>query len=205
MPPMSALRGDPDGTREAIMQATYLALCTHGYADLTIERIGEEFDKSPSSIYHHYDGKDELLVDFLRYMLEHFEADVALEDYEDAHAHLRALLDHVVPATLDEERAEFTRAMTELRARAATDERYRRRITKHNRFFHDRIAAIVRTGIDQGVFRDIDPEQVAELLLTTINGAMNQQVTAEADAPVRAVRAELDEYVRSRLLIEGRE
>ena len=197
---MNALRGDPDGTREAIMQATYLALCKHGYADLTVERIGQEFDKSPSLIYHHYEGKDELLVDFLEFMLERFEADVVLDDHEDAHSHLRALLDHVLPSSLDAERDEFTRAMTELRAQAAHDERYRDHFTRSNRFFHDRIATIIRTGVDQGVFRDVDPEQAAELLLTTINGAILQRVTTDEEAPVQAVRAELDEYVRSRLL-----
>lgn len=32
----------PEGTREEIMRATRLALCEHGYADLTIQRIVEE-------------------------------------------------------------------------------------------------------------------------------------------------------------------
>jgi AcrR family transcriptional regulator len=61
---------EPADTREAIMQATYRALRAHGYARLTIQRIGDEFPKSKSLLYHHYDGKDDLLLEFLSYMLD---------------------------------------------------------------------------------------------------------------------------------------
>jgi AcrR family transcriptional regulator len=35
-----------DDTCEAIMSATYRALCAHGYADLTMQDIADETDKS---------------------------------------------------------------------------------------------------------------------------------------------------------------
>jgi len=197
---MEAFSGEPDGTREAIMHATYLALCEHGYAELTIDGIGDCFEKSPSLIYHHYDGKDDLLLDFLEFMLEEFETAVVPEPHDDAQSQLHALLDHLLPASFEPERAAFTRAISELRAQAAHDERYRAQVRKSNRLFHDRIAAIVRHGIDNGEFRAIDADQTAELLLTTINGAMMQRVTTDDSAPIRAVRTELDEYIDSRLL-----
>ena len=36
------------GTRAAIMEATFEALSKHGYADLTIQTIADEFEKSKS-------------------------------------------------------------------------------------------------------------------------------------------------------------
>ncbi|MEF8774483.1 MAG: helix-turn-helix domain-containing protein, partial [Halobacteriales archaeon] len=62
MPPEELFDADAEDTDEALMAATYRALCEHGYADLTIQQIGAEFEKSTSLLYHHYDGKDELLV-----------------------------------------------------------------------------------------------------------------------------------------------
>jgi AcrR family transcriptional regulator len=205
MPDMDPFRdlGDGNGTRVALMKATYEALSEHGYADLTIERISEEFEKSVSLVYHHYDSKDALLVDFLEFMLDRFEADVAFDERDDARARLRALFDRVLSASIDDERRALMGAITELRAQAPHNEAFREQFARSDRFFHARIAAIIEAGIDQGVFRDVDPDRTAELLLTTINGAMIGRVTTAEEAPIRAVRAELDEYVRLRLLTGG--
>lgn len=191
---------DPDDTREAIMKATYDALCKHGYADLTIQRIGDEFPKSKSLVYHHYEGKDELLLDFLTYLLEHFETSVPHHDYDDAAAHLQSVLDHVLPDDLDDERREFTSAMIELRAQAAHDPAYRDHFTRSTRFFHDRFATIIECGIEQGVFRDVDPDRVAALLLATIDGGRLQRVTADVTEPIPAIRDELQTYIETQLL-----
>ena len=199
---MNVFDGEPAGTQGAIMEATFHALCEHGYANLTVERIGREFEKSPSLIYHHYGGKDELLVDFLAFVLDRFEEEFELGEYDDAHEHLRALLDQALAPSLGERRAEFVGAVAELRAQAVHDRAYRDHFTRSNRLFHDRIAGVVRAGIDEGVFREVPADQVAELLVTTIDGAMTHRVTTDRDGAIRAVRAELDEYVRARLLCD---
>lgn len=193
-------RDAQDETRAALMKATYEALNKHGYAGLTIERIGNEFEKSVTLVYHYYDSKDALLVDFLEFVLDRFETDVVLGKHENAYGRLQALLDHVLSGSLDDERYALVSALTELRAQAPHDEAYREHFTRSDRFFHDRIATIIRDGIDQGVFHDVDPDQTAELLLMTINGAMIERVTTANETAIPAVRNELDEYVRSRLL-----
>ena len=190
-----------DETRVALMEATYEALSKHGYADLTIERIGEAFGKSPSLIYHHYDSKDALLVDFLEFMLDRFESDVALDDGDRADAQLQALLDHALADPIDDDRYAMTSAITELRAQAPHDETYREHFTRSDRFFHDRITGIIERGIDQGVFREVDPDRTAEMLLVAINGAMTERVTTTKEATTRSVREELDAYIRVRLLV----
>jgi AcrR family transcriptional regulator len=202
MPPDRPFDGDPADTRTAIMKATYLALCKYGYADLTIQRIGDEFEKSKSLLYHHYDGKDELLVEFLGFMLENFESDVPVEQHDDEHAQLLAILDHALPLDPDDERLEFTSAMTELRAQAPHDEAYREQFTRTDRFFRQRIADVVREGVERGAFRDVDPEQTAALVVTTINGSMLERVTTDAEDAIRASRAELDAYVDAHLLAD---
>ncbi|WP_336342767.1 TetR/AcrR family transcriptional regulator [Halalkalicoccus ordinarius] len=195
---------EPADTREAIMQATYRALCEHGYAGLTIQRIGDEFPKSKSLLYHHYEGKDELLLDFLSFMLERFEGTIPDREYDDAREHLEAILDHALPADLDPERAEFRAAMVELRAQAATDEAYREHFTRNDRFFRERFAAVVRRGIEEGVFREVDPDQVAATLLATVHGVMQEEATTDA-AESAGIREELRTYLCSRLFAEDTE
>jgi AcrR family transcriptional regulator len=182
------------------MQATYDALCKHGYAGLTIQRIGDEFPKSKSLIYQHYDGKDELLVAFLGFMIEHFENEVPIDASDNASDQLQAHLDHLLAPSFDEERSEFMSAMTELRGQASHNEAYRERFTKTDQIFHTHLTDVLRTGIEQGEFRSVDPDQTAELLLSVINGAMSRQMTTDESPDLQAVQAELDTYIRSRLL-----
>lgn len=202
MPETVPFLESPSGTREEIMKATYHALCEHGYAGLTIDRIGETFSKSKSLVYHHYDGKDDLLLDFLGFMIEQFEGTMPFEKADAADQHIEAVLDHVLAVPLTANRAEFARAIVELRAQAAHDDRYREHFTRHDQFFVERLESIVESGIESGVFVDVDPHDVASFLVTTIIGSMTQRVTSKEDTAA-VTRTELDAYLRARLLAEA--
>ena len=197
---LGSLFEDPDDTREEIMKATYDALCAHGYADLTIQRISDEFPKSKSLIYHHYDSKDDLLLEFLEFVLDRFEASVPQQEYDTAAERLQAVLDHVLPTHPDEERYEFMSAMIELRAQATHDPAYHAHYTRSTQFFHDQFVTIIEQGIEEGVFRDVDPDRTATLLLTTIQGAMLQRVTSDVEEQIESLRAELQAYIETQLL-----
>lgn len=187
---------DPEGTQEALIRATYHALCEHGYADLTIQRIGNHFEKSTSLIYHHYDSKDELLLDFLAYMLREFEETVPEETSTGAVERLETILDGMIAEMNPAGHASFIRAMAELRAQGANDDRYRDHFTRHDRFFRERLAEMIRTGIDDGVFREVSPERTAALLTTVITGSLTLQATTDdpqAEAVREGVRALVDQ------------
>lgn len=193
---------EPDGTRGAIMTATYHALCEHGYANLTIQRIADQFDKSKSLLYHHYDSKDDILLDFLEFMLDEFEEHVPRDGTDTIDSHLDDVLDELVAGAVPVERHEFMKAMVELRAQAVHDDRYRDHFARHDRFFQSQLADDIRTGIEEGVFRDVDPHQAAALLLTTITGSITQRATTETDISA-AVREEIEAYVNIRLKSSG--
>lgn len=134
-----------------MIRATSRALCSHGYADLSIEKFGREFEKSPSLIYHHYEG-DELLLDFLGFMLERFEAD-AVDDRGIGPAdRLRALVDHLLPERLPEDRDAFQRAMVALRAQGTHDGEYRAKFCLSEELFHGHLASLLAAGVDVGAF-----------------------------------------------------
>jgi AcrR family transcriptional regulator len=198
---MGPFEGEAGSTRESIMQATYDALAKHGYADLTIQRIGDEFEKSKSLLYHHYDSKDDLLVDFLGFMLERMAEDIPFEEQADAYQQLLFAFDHVFENTLAPDRLDFIGAMTELRAQAAHDGSFLAQFTANETFIRSRIVEIIEDGIEEGTFREVDPERVAEALLTILDGAFLRYATVEA-VDVDVVHEELDEYIRLRLLAE---
>ena len=194
---------EPADTRAAIMQATYAALCEHGYASLTVQRIGDEFPKSKSLLYHHYDGRDDLLLDLLAFMLDHYRETLPRGDAEDySETRLRSQIDHVLAPDPGDDRTAFRSAIVELRAQATHNPAYRDHFTESDRFFQSQIAVIVEAGVERGVFRAVDPERVAAHVQTTFEGALVRSATADSAAAVAAAREDLHRYV-DRLLAEG--
>jgi AcrR family transcriptional regulator len=187
--------GDPDDTRAAIMTATYHALRKHGYANLTTQHIADEFEKSKSLLYHHYEGKDELLLDFLDFMLERFENRIPFPQDQSETEYLDAILDRVLVTPIPEDYRDFSKAMVELRAQAAHDPEYRDYFTRSDQFFRKQLAHVVRAGVERGVFRDVDPARTAAMLQSLIIGTMTQRVTNDDDL-TEPIRAELDRYLR---------
>nr|WP_283102351.1 TetR family transcriptional regulator C-terminal domain-containing protein [Haloplanus sp. XH21] len=185
------------------MRATYAALIEHGYENLTIQRIDEQFPKSKSLIYQHYDGKDEVLVELLEYLLDHFAAQMPQPATENAHDCLRNVLDFTLAPDPEPERAELTNVMVELRGQSPHNETFRTYFTANDRRFREQFTDIIQRGIEEGVYRPVDPEPVAEFILTAITGATSRRATTDDGADTAAVRAELDAYLRARLLRES--
>ncbi|UIO99782.1 TetR/AcrR family transcriptional regulator [Halobaculum sp. CBA1158] len=195
---------DPDDERDVdvlIMEATYRALRTHGYAELSVSHIADEFEKSKSLLYYHYDSKDDLIAGFLSFAGDHFieMLDEAERDADDPVGTLRAFVDLYLGAELDEEMAAAQRLILDLRAQAVSEPRFREEFTRIDRHLRERIVDAVEDGVDTGVFpADIDPEAVGSYVLATLSGAMLQRHTAEDDVvtPVRdVIHARLDEFV----------
>ena len=185
----------PPDAHRAIMEATYRALRTHGYADLTMQDIADEADKSKSLLHYHYDTKQDLLVAFLEHLLEWFDGKVAEMDAETPSERLDALVDRLLPGEDDEEWERFHRAMLELRTQAPYADAYREQLLRNKGFLQGRFEAILRDGVETGEFREVDPESTARFVVSALDGARSARVTLGDDADQRAVRSGLREFV----------
>jgi AcrR family transcriptional regulator len=188
----------PDSTREEILAAAYRALCRHGYAPLTIEKIGAELDKSTSLVYHHYEGKDDLLLACLEFMLDQYETEFVETEVTDPRGTLEAAFDDFLDPEMPAERYDFVRALVELRGQAPHDERYREQFDRSDRLFEQRFAEIIEAGIESGQFSAVDADAVAAMLHTLFSGALINHATAE-DERLTALRGEIDAYLEARL------
>ncbi|ELZ96863.1 transcriptional regulator [Haloferax mucosum ATCC BAA-1512] len=205
----------PDEVHEELMQATYRALCAHGYADLTMQRIADEAGKSKSLLHYHYGTKHELLAAFLAFLLDRFEKRVESTEGNAPDERLEFLLDKMVPEEDEDETYDrFGLALNELRMQAPYVEAYREQFDRNEDVIRQRFADIIRDGIEADIFRDVDAERTASLLFAALDGARLQRVSvatpsadAEANQSARAapreVRAALDEFVVSNLLRDG--
>lgn len=152
-----------------IIEATGRALCEHGYADLTMQRIADESSVTSAAIHYHFDTKEELLNAFLDDLLDRFEARLACEA-RDPRKRLTDFLDAVFDES-SPDHDDFPVALMELKAQAPYHDVFRERFVELDEVVRNVVGTAVRDGIQAGYFDDTDPERVAHLVATMINGS----------------------------------
>jgi AcrR family transcriptional regulator len=191
----AADRGD---TEREIMEATYVALAEHGYADLTIQAIADAFPKSKSLLYYHYDDKAAILRDFLDYLVDAFRAAFEFDDEAAPTETLEGLLDELLPREPNTERRNFRLAVLELLVHAPHDERYADRFADLHAAIHDGFAAVIEAGIDAEAFAPVDPDETATLLVAVASGGLTWAITVDPALGTQ-VREVLDTYLAAEL------
>ncbi|MEF8819650.1 MAG: TetR/AcrR family transcriptional regulator [Haloferacaceae archaeon] len=187
--------------QSAIREATYRALCRHGYHETTIQHIADEFEKSKSLLYYHYEDKHELLTDFLRHLLDQL-AERLTVDGEDPYEDLLTLVDRIVPVPMDDEDAQFRRVLLEIRAAAPHDESHRELVRRSDTIIRAAFADVIRRGVEEGRFDAADPDEAAEFVHTTLLGTMIRGVSLDDPETVARTRETLITYLDRHLLVE---
>ncbi len=184
------------------MEATFRALAKHGYADLTVQAIADEFEKSKSLIHYHYDSKADLMVAFMAHLLDEFIGEVEGDADADPRDRLLRMAEIVVRGVGDpDETRDFHTALLGMRAQAPFDPALQGRLVENDRLIRGVVADIVREGIDEGQFRDVDPERYAALFRSAIEGAQSHDVILGDDAPTDDAFAAVEEYLIDDLLV----
>ncbi|MFC3956800.1 TetR/AcrR family transcriptional regulator [Halovivax cerinus] len=185
---------DPD---EAIMRATYRALSTHGYADLTMQRIADEYGKSTAAIHYHYDTKDDLLAAFLDFVLGRFKDAVHDVETTDPEDRLELLLDGLLVKA--SEHTELLVAMLEMRAQAPYNDTFAERFRENDAYVRYLLETVIDQGIDAGAFADADAEHVARVLVTIVDGARTRAVVLGEETALSTARRAATEYLAATL------
>lgn len=204
-------------TRAAIMEATYRALCKHGYANLSIQKIADEFEMTSAVLHYHYDTKEMLLAAFLEHLLDEYATQFDVEEIENPRDRLLVLIDSllIVLVGIDDPerpidraddrpplgRAELSMALLELRAQAGRNEAFSEQFTVNYDYAWELMVTTIEEGIETGAFRDVDSEQVATLLLTTMLGGRAYHVSLTHDDVAPAARDALIDLILDDLLV----
>ncbi|MEF8835436.1 MAG: TetR/AcrR family transcriptional regulator [Candidatus Thermoplasmatota archaeon] len=196
---MSKEKEIPPETRKDIMKATSKAIRRHGYAELTMDKIAEEYDKCKSNLHYHYGTKENLMVDFIDYLLEGFKEKV-VPDTDDPLEKLNGLIDRMLFGISDGEIPErFHAVLLEIRSQVPYNERYREKITENDEFIHEKVTEIIEEGIEKGRFKGVDSEKTATIILSTVDGGRARQISTERDVAEKA-RESLKYLIESTLL-----
>ncbi len=201
---MSDKKNVPSDMRTDIMKATSRAIREHGYADLTMDKIADEYDKCKSNLHYHYGTKENLMIDFIDYLLQGFKEKI-VPDTEDPLEKLNGLIDRMLFGINGGDIPErFHAVLLEVRSQAPYNERYKQKITDNDDFIHDKVTKIIETGIEKEKFREVNPELTATLILSTIDGARARQISTERNVAQKA-KESLDQAIEDLLLKEHQE
>jgi len=190
---------------EAIMAAVDQALREHGYAELTMQDIADESEKSKSSLHYHYDTKEDLLVAFLDGLLTDYEQRMACREGQLPTERLVEFLARFVFTPEDTGREQFHLALLEMRSQGPFNDRIREQLERSDELLRSTAAEIIAQGIEAGVFGDVDPERTAALLVATLDGARTRQITlGEANETyTRTVVEQALEQIVEPILVSG--
>ena len=199
---------EPLGADE-IMDGVYRALCTHGYAELTMQDIADECDKSKSLLHYHYDTKADLLVAFLDRLITDYENRLAREADDPPLERLVMFIARFVFTPEQTDRESFHLALLEMRSRGPYDERIREQLDRSDEVLRETVADILQDGIEEGVFEPVDVDRMAAHIVATLDGARTRQITL-GDGPAggtytRIVAEETLEQTIEPLLTDGAE
>ena len=192
--------GEESESRAAIMDATYRALSRHGYADLSMQDIADEFEKSRSLLHYHYDTREDLVLAFVDNLIGWIGNELEKTGTEDPRTRLLEYVDRFTLGQRDDRRG-FVVALFELRLQTLHNDQLREKLTAHYRRNVDTAADIIDDGIQAEVFQPVDPQETAELIYSSMQGAAFHEVVLGAEGATRRMRDGLVEYIVSELAV----
>jgi AcrR family transcriptional regulator len=166
--------------REAVALAVQRALAQHGYERLTTAKIAEEYENSEAGLYYYFDSKDEMIAAFLEHAATYLSEDLLRADTADPERALRDACDFLF-RTPEHEYAGIAVAIMELLSHAPYNETLRAPLLELETACLTALTDIVAAGVDQGVFREVDPRATAAFLLAAADGSTGIAVALEMD------------------------
>lgn len=161
----------PTETQTEIVDAVRAALAKHGYARLTTAKIAAESSKTEAGLYYHYDSKDAMVAAFLESATGFLKRQLEELEATDPEARLREACDRLFVDFDDEPRRRTNIAVMELLAHAPHNETLQAPLLELEASNLAVLEAIIADGIEQGVFREVDPRGTAAFLLAAANGS----------------------------------
>jgi AcrR family transcriptional regulator len=171
-----------DFKRQSIQEAVIQLMCREGLGAVTMERVAQEVGIAKGTVYLHYRDKqtlldavkDSALSPLMERLDQLFDSDLdpqrKLESYP-----LRYL------GYFDERRDLFRILLYEREVVRASGQRFR-----GDRYRHllDRCTRVIREGVDDGLFRDVDPNKAAAMFVESNFAIMNQRLRSGGGTPV---------------------
>jgi AcrR family transcriptional regulator len=174
--------------REDVMEATYLALCDHSYADLTIERIAGKSDMGKSAIYYHFDDKHDLMLTFLDFLEQKMQEESSKLSELEPEERLDKMLEMAL-AVDDQEMLEFRKALLEMKAQTPYDRKFSEKFHEIDRFLREDFEEVLE---EKGLS---NPAEKSRILVSAIDGLMDRKIGYRDEQEMHEVKNQLKNLI----------
>ena len=183
--------------RPQLLEAAAGVIAERGIAATRIADVAERAGTSPPAVLYWFDSKDELLAEALTVDEERFYEKLTerLEALDSPRERLRLLLESSAE--------EYdSRLWMEIWTRALRDRSTRRVRRRLDQRWRAQIAEVIRDGQDAGEFGEADPDDVALLLASLIDGLAVQVTLGDPDVPTERMLARVVDVAEKLLATE---
>ncbi|MFD9960666.1 TetR family transcriptional regulator C-terminal domain-containing protein [Amycolatopsis sp. NPDC058986] len=186
--------------RRRILETAWQLIAERGYHRVRIADIAKACGTSTATIHYHFPSKTEVLNEALRRNVKlAFDRQVAeLHTIDDAHERLLRLVELQLPAdgVLRAEWSVWLQVWNEVSLDPALRSLY---TDSYDRWLRT-IAMTIRTGQEQGVFRDVDPDDATTRLTALIDGLGIQVLTGRPGSTVATMRRHLNDFIAATIV-----
>ena len=183
------------------MKATARTLAEHGFAGFTMRAVAEKIDASKSTLHYRYDSKEGLLATWLEHNTSEQAERFGQHADQPPVKRLVGILDENLRLIENPAMDGLLPAYLELHTRAARTDAFQTVICEAERQYRAQLVDCLKDGIEQGVFRPVDPEAAATLLVAVPDSAGLTQHTLGDDEVVSRLRTALNQLVFESLLV----
>ncbi|MCX7680306.1 MAG: TetR family transcriptional regulator C-terminal domain-containing protein [Spirochaetes bacterium] len=162
--------------RSQLTKATYRVVGRKGYYNFTIRDIAKEAGLSAGLVHYYFKDKQDLLLNLLREMNANLKyyLNKALSELDNPRDKLLAFCDQAFDLVQKEK--DYFYVLIDFWTQINHNPRIRNANVKLFRSYREECAAILREGMEKGVFKHMDVDYVATLLISLIQGTIIQYV-----------------------------
>lgn len=162
--------------RNQLTRAAYKVVSRKGYYNFTVRDIAREAGLSTGLVHYYFKNKDDLLVSVLRVMNENlsFYLAKALEQTNDPKEKLIIFMDEAFQ--LVEREKEYFHVLIDFWTQINHNERMRKANIKLYQSYRAECSKILQEGIEKKVFKDVDVEYTATMIVAFVQGLIIQYI-----------------------------
>jgi AcrR family transcriptional regulator len=192
---MSPKIGVAPKRRAEIIEATFFCIALKGYSNITMQNIADSAGVSKGVIHYYFRSKEDLFLSVFEKLVKDLDSHIAtkVNRAKTPPEKIRAIVSAVFEKVRENKKfqvvlldfwAHSTKHPTLRAANANQYARYRH-LTKK----------IIAEGIDEGYFRECDPDRVASALIALIEGLMIQWIFDEKAFDIRHAQKTTEEIM----------
>jgi AcrR family transcriptional regulator len=180
-------------TRDTILQVARRLFVQQGYTATSMRQVAEEAGIGKATIYHHFPDKQTIVMAILEKNIGQMDEALKIVQAE-ADPHRRIQVAAEISIGFLFESADIQQIVR--REVPAGRDRIQSGFVAFLKEYMALLADAIQRGIEQGIFRPVDPKRAARVFMTMIQGTFaNVYITGDRSwSPAEAAAALLDTY-----------